>query len=501
MSHHDALIIGSGISGLTSAALLSKKGKSVLVLEAYSRPGGYMHSFRRFGELFDTGAHYVGSMCPGQPFHTLLNYLGVYKPEAFVPLNPDGFDVFHFPEGTIRLPMGFDRAAQELASHFPSETAAIKSYFDLIQKTVAHFPTYSFDGDADMTRSLEALQTPLTQVVEPLTQNPRLQALIYAYCGLHGVRPEDTPFGLHAIVVDSLIRGPMGFSKGGDDLTRTFVERIEAQGGRVLMNRKVVSLVVNGDNVSEVVTEKGERFTADWVISSLHPKTTFGLLTDDSRLTGLFKDRVRQLPESGGMYAVYARAQGLDWDPLQNHYFFDTSDPKEMFRERGPDEIPAMVFASLSRTSSNEGGKKVFSLHSASPYKWFERWKDTKYGKRPDDYKAFKDKLTARVFAAVERYEPGFAAKIESQVSSSPLSNLHFNGSIEGSGYGLYHSIQNTGARAIGPRTKILNLLVTGQNYLFPGLLGASISSLRTCGHIIGIKPVLEELKELGERS
>ncbi len=82
MSHHDALIIGSGISGLTSAALLSKKGKSVLVLEASSRPGGYMHSFRRFGELFDTGAHYVGSMCPGQPFHTLLNYLGVFGDAA-----------------------------------------------------------------------------------------------------------------------------------------------------------------------------------------------------------------------------------------------------------------------------------------------------------------------------------------------------------------------------------------------------------------------------------
>ena len=501
MSHYDALVIGSGISGLTSAALLAKKGKSVLVLEQYSRPGGYMHSFRRFGELFDTGAHYVGSMGPGQPFHTLLSYLDVYKTEAFVPLNPDGFDVFHFPEGPIVLPAGYEKATKELGRHFPQEQAAIESYFNLVQSTVAHFPTYSFDGNADMTRSLEALQTPLSEVVEKLTRNPRLQTLLYAYCGLHGVLPQDTPFGLHAIVVDSLIRGPMGFAKGGDDLTQSFVSRIQASGGRVLMNQRVSSLEVTGDQITGVCTEKGERFTAEWVISSLHPKTTFGLLSDDQRLTGLFKDRVRNLPESGGMFAVYARCQNLHLDPLQNHYYFDTSDPQELFKPRGPTEVPAMVFASMSRSANSQGGKRVLSLHSASPFSWFQEWQNTQYAKRPESYKNFKEQLTQKIFQAVERYQPGFSQTVEQHVSSSPLSNLHFNGSIEGSGYGLYHSIQNTGARAIGPRTKILNLLVTGQNYLFPGLLGASISSLRTCGHIIGIKPVLEELKDLGERA
>ena len=60
--------------------------------------------------------------------------------------------------------------------------------------------------------------------------------------------------------------------------------------------------------------------------------------------------------------------------------------------------------------------------------------------------------------------------------------------------------MQNTGARALGPRTKVLNLLLTGQNCLFPGLLGAATSALRTSGHIIGIKPVLEQLKAMGER-
>ncbi|MBC7692411.1 MAG: hypothetical protein H7222_11665, partial [Methylotenera sp.] len=73
------------------------------MLEQYNKPGGYRHCFNRFGTRFDTGAHYVGAMDPGHAFHTLLTYMGVIGTETsrledlFVPLDPDGFDVMHFP--------------------------------------------------------------------------------------------------------------------------------------------------------------------------------------------------------------------------------------------------------------------------------------------------------------------------------------------------------------------------------------------------------------------
>ena len=68
MKAYDVLLLGSGISALTAALILAKKGKKVAVLEQYVKPGGYMHAFRRFDETFDTGAHYVGAMGKGQPF-------------------------------------------------------------------------------------------------------------------------------------------------------------------------------------------------------------------------------------------------------------------------------------------------------------------------------------------------------------------------------------------------------------------------------------------------
>jgi all-trans-retinol 13,14-reductase len=502
MTKYDVILIGSGISALTSAALLSQKGKKVLVLEQYSRPGGYMHSFRRFGETFDTGAHYVGALAPGQPFHTLLSYLDVFDSQVFSPLDPNGFDVFKFPEGTVQFPVGYENVIEELGASFPNERSAIRSYFEMIRDIVRLFPTYNFSEKTEMERPIEALNVSLQAIVEQLTQNAKLQAVLYAYCGLHGVTPGETPFGLHAIMVDSLILGPMGFSKGGDGLVEKFVQRIRANGSEVLTHQKVTKLVVENDLVQEVQTASGETYTAEWIISSIHPKATFRLLSDDSKLTPAFRERLVNMKESNGIFGVYAKCKGLtELNPRRNYYFFKTSDPKQMFDFGGPNDVPPAVFTSMSRREVGGVENQALSFHSMSPYQWFSQWKDSSYGKRPEEYKQMKERVASGVFSLVKQYQPEFPENIEKYVTSSPLTNLHFNGSEEGSGYGIYHSIQNTGARALGPRTKVLNLLLTGQNCLFPGLLGASVSALRSCGHIIGIKPVLHDLEMLGRKA
>ena len=59
---YDAIIIGSGIGGLCSAALLSMKGKKVLVLEKHFKIGGWTHTFRRKNYEWDVGIHYIGKV-------------------------------------------------------------------------------------------------------------------------------------------------------------------------------------------------------------------------------------------------------------------------------------------------------------------------------------------------------------------------------------------------------------------------------------------------------
>src|SRR5208283_2478864 len=59
----DAIVIGSGIGGLTAAALLARHaGKRVLVLERHYVAGGFTHSFHRPGYEWDVGVHYIGEV-------------------------------------------------------------------------------------------------------------------------------------------------------------------------------------------------------------------------------------------------------------------------------------------------------------------------------------------------------------------------------------------------------------------------------------------------------
>src|SRR5215469_7721537 len=59
----DAIVIGSGIGGLTTAALLARHGgQRVLVLERHYTAGGFTHTFRRPGYDWDVGVHYVGEV-------------------------------------------------------------------------------------------------------------------------------------------------------------------------------------------------------------------------------------------------------------------------------------------------------------------------------------------------------------------------------------------------------------------------------------------------------
>jgi len=499
---YDAICIGSGISALTTAALLSKKGKKVLVLEQYVKPGGYMHCFSRFGEQFDTGAHYMGALGEGQPFRVLLEYLGVWREGLFAPLDPSGFDVMYFPEGPVEIPRGYAEVAASLSSRFPGERGAIEKYFTLIRTISSCFPTYNFNDRPEGSFPPEALDRSLRDIVEGLTQHNPLKSVLYSYCSLHGVRPEDVSFGFHAIVTDSLIRGPYGLNGGGDALTAEFIKVISRNGGEVRCREKVVGLAVKDREVSRVVTEKGE-YQAEWIVSSLHPKATFRLLDSPELFPPVFKQRLANIKESPGifgMYAVFHQRPAIQ--PDRNYYYFRSSDPRDMFAATNPGETPPVVFQSSPKRSW-DGNEQNFpqSLHVAAPYEWFAAHREETYGRRSKAYKDLKLRIADSVWNAVERYQPATSNNVKAFHTSTPLTHLHFNGSEEGSSYGIYHSMHNTGAKALGPRTKVLNLLLTGQSCLFPGLLGAATSGLRTAGHVLKIKPILQDLQRMGAQA
>ena len=103
-----AIVIGSGMGGLTAAILLQSHGYDVTVVEQHYRPGGFLHRFFHDGAAYDTGFHYCGGIDAGQPLGQCLRHLGVFGALEFSALDPDGFDRLVFPDGEFRVPIGLD---------------------------------------------------------------------------------------------------------------------------------------------------------------------------------------------------------------------------------------------------------------------------------------------------------------------------------------------------------------------------------------------------------
>src|SRR5690348_13338018 len=130
----DAIVIGSGIGGLTAARVLSAAGrKRVLVLEQHSIFGGLTHVFgRRDGAgapdyEFATGIHYLGRNAELASLPALLAELTENRIQ-WSPL-PDDYDVMAFPAWRFAIPSSEDAYKARLEERFPDEFAAIEKFF------------------------------------------------------------------------------------------------------------------------------------------------------------------------------------------------------------------------------------------------------------------------------------------------------------------------------------------------------------------------------------
>ena len=127
----DVVVIGSGISGLTTAALLARAGKRVLVLEQHDQAGGCCHTFYEKGYEFDTGIHYIGEMRNNTIVRFMLQQLTAGQLQ-WTNMD-DAYDIVLLgepsaPGGVERYPIvsgSRERFVDNLVEQFPQERAAI----------------------------------------------------------------------------------------------------------------------------------------------------------------------------------------------------------------------------------------------------------------------------------------------------------------------------------------------------------------------------------------
>jgi all-trans-retinol 13,14-reductase len=489
------LIIGSGISALTAGAFLSKKGFKVTLLEKYLKPGGYMHSFKRFGLHFETGAHYVGSMGPGQLFRRILENLGVDCDKCFRPMD-SVYEHVEVDGRVFGLHKGVKETQEKLIDIFPEQQDSIRKYFDCLKQCQEFAVPKNLSDMLTSDVWLKMQSQTVSRVMDSLNITGYLRELLSLYNSLHGISPDDASFAQHALASYSIFEGPYSVTSG-DLLAENLLREIKAHGGTLLTNKKVRRLIVENRIVKGVECESGETFIADYFISSIHPRNFLEMLDEDVP-TPAFRQRIEKLDETVSVMGFYAKVRGPNPFKLDRNYWIsDNGSSHEVYKGQSDiSNFPDMMYIPVPNKGAESSTHFPLTVHAPLPYKYVQGWQDTKWKKRPEDYEQFKTKLAERIIRRLDEKFPGLGARIEAYEVSTPLTNIHFNGSFQGSAFGIYQTVAQTGIARLGPRCFLKNLALVGQNTLISGLMPSAITGVLGAGLIAGWDESLKVLRE-----
>lgn len=504
---YDAVVIGSGIGGLAAAAMLAKHaGKRVLVLERHYTAGGFTHTFTRRGYEWDVGVHYVGQTDE----RTLLR-------RAFDEVTDGNLAWADMGDVYDRIIIGGDaydfvkgrrRFREQMVGYFPGEAPAIDRYLDLVQRAARashlYFAEKAVPGPIAMVAG-PAMRRPLMKytrqttlsVLRELTKDPRLIGVLTGQYGDYGLPPAQSSFFMQALIANHYLRGgayPVG---GSAQIAATILPVIEAAGGAVLTNAEVASIVVESGRAVGVRLADGNEVRAGTVISDAGVALTFGRLlpAGEADRHGL-RTALRRIEPSVAHASLYiglretAETLGL---PRTNLWIYPDHDHDRNVARFTADPDAPLPVAYVSFPSAKDPdferrypGRATIEVVTLAPYAWFERWQDTRWMKRGEDYEAFKQKLTDKLLDALYTHVPQVRDRIEHAELSSPLSTQHFAGHPRGEIYGLTHSPERFEQRWLRPRTAIRGLYLTGADICTAGVGGALFGGLLTASAILG---------------
>jgi all-trans-retinol 13,14-reductase len=125
-----------------------------------------------------------------------------------------------------------------------------------------------------------------------------------------------------------------------------------------------------------------------------------------------------------------------------------------------------------------------------------KKWENTTTGKRGEEYTAFKKRCEEQIINKLEKIFPDIRACIKSIYSASPLTIRDFYNQKEGALYGVKKDCNNMMLSHIPVRTKLKNLLLSGQNINLHGMVGTPLTAINTCAELLGMEYLLNEINK-----
>ncbi len=284
-SRPQAIVIGAGVGGLSTGALLAARGYGVTIIDPLDAPGGRAYAHRLDGYVFDAGPTIITA--PWM-FEELWRDCGGRLSDD-VELRPcSPFYRIRFDDGAWFDYSGDPAAMEaEVARFDPADMRGYRSFMDESRRIyevafeqLAHRPFHSLTFTARTLVSLARLggYRSVHSVVSKHFRNDRLRTIFSFHPLLIGGNPYSAT-SFYCLIAHLESRYGVHYAMGGTNaLVQGIANLVRRNGGTIRLGETVDTIMTQGRRATGVRLASGETIAADIVISNGDPATTYGRL-------------------------------------------------------------------------------------------------------------------------------------------------------------------------------------------------------------------------------
>ncbi|MCX6123923.1 MAG: NAD(P)/FAD-dependent oxidoreductase [Proteobacteria bacterium] len=480
LGSYDHVVLGGGIGGVATAALLARGGSTVCVVERHNSLGGYAHSFEKNGYQFCCEVQYLMGCQPGGPIPRFLKLLGLEHKVKFNVLDPRGFDVIVAPDGRFEIPSGLEDFCARMVEKFPSESKSIRKYFSLLQRI--------FDqarGDERVLLPRDIFRRPLkhhliwrymnstvTDVFDRFGFSTPVRTILAGQAGNLALGPSEASFLMHAGMQVAYCRSAAYPKLGMGHLLNSLEEVIsQSPGCLVLKNCEVKDIRVVKREVDSIVTSSGVVRAKNYV-SNLDPEIT-------RRLMG---ETTPKYEYSDAVFTLYLGFKDIDLAHYgfgqKNFWVHHSNDIDGEFADLRQNRLYSKPWIFISTPS-------LLADPGVLTFVGFEHFKNM-YDSEPDTYALACQQLEDAFLCTLHREFGIPLDKIELKIRQTPLDLTQSMGHPEGNVYGAKVTPKNYNFRRLTSRSGVKNLHYVGASSSYPGIMPIVVAAMELSNELIG---------------
>lgn len=368
-----AVIIGAGIGGLASAALLANRGCKVTVLEKNSAVGGKMNQIIENGYRFDTGPSLLT-----MPFllENLFRECGKNLEDylAYEELEP--LCRYFYPDGTI-----FDNFADrkkteaQIAQFAPEDRKNYSKFLDrseeIYNKTADAFLFNPLFNAKDLLKvnplkflDIDAFSTVSTKVDQHVS-SPHLRQFFKRFTTYNGSSPYKAPATLNVIPHVELNQGGYYVKGGLYKIAEVLYELAESLGVSFEFNTEVESIDVKFNEAVSVILKDKTELSCDLIFSNSDATETIIQLLPDNAISKSKKKKQENIEPSCSGFVLMLGCKNK-WENLKHHNIFFSSDYekefKDIFEDQKLPDDPTIYVANTSYSDTDHAPKNSSNL-------------------------------------------------------------------------------------------------------------------------------------------